>query len=86
MARSVHFHPLARTDLLDIYAYIESRSGPERAGDFIDRVERLCRNLAVSKPKTSTAAAPPAPAGPGAVAAIRSGRAPCRSPGRRTPS
>lgn len=47
MARSVHFHPLARSDLLDIYTYIESRSGPEPAGTYIDRVEQLCRSLAV---------------------------------------
>lgn len=52
MARSVQFHPLARTDLLEIYAYIESRSGPERAGDYIDRVEQLCRSLAVFPNRT----------------------------------
>lgn len=52
MAHSVYFHPLARTDLLAIYAYIESQSGPERAGNYIDRVEQLCRSLAAFPNRT----------------------------------
>lgn len=43
---SVRFHPLARTDLFDLYAFIEARSGPRRAGDYLARIERVCSGLA----------------------------------------
>lgn len=46
MTRRVRFHPLARTDLFDLYGYIESQAGPERAGAYLDRIERLCASLA----------------------------------------
>ena len=46
MVRSVRFHPLARTDLFDLYPYIERQSGPERAGAYLDRLEQLCTSLA----------------------------------------
>jgi toxin ParE1/3/4 len=44
--RSVRFHPLARTDLFDLYRYIERQAGPERAGAYLDRIDRLCASLA----------------------------------------
>lgn len=46
MARKVQFHPLARTDLYDLFSYIEEQAGPERAGGYIERLERLCASLA----------------------------------------
>lgn len=46
MARSVRFHPLARTDLFDLYRYIEEQSGPVRTGAYLDRIEGLCTSLA----------------------------------------
>ena len=45
MAYSVRFHPLARSDLFDLYHYIEGHSGPERAGIYLARIERLCTSL-----------------------------------------
>lgn len=44
--RSVRFHPLARTDLFNLYRYIEGQSGPERAGAYLDRIDRLCASWA----------------------------------------
>ncbi|MCJ2088729.1 type II toxin-antitoxin system RelE/ParE family toxin [Methylobacterium sp. E-005] len=44
--RSVRFHPLARTDLFNLYRYIERQSGPERAGAYLDRIDQLCASLA----------------------------------------
>lgn len=45
MALRVAFHPLARTDLFDLYSYIEDRSGARRAGGYLDRIEALCGSL-----------------------------------------
>lgn len=53
MVRRVQFHPLARTDLLDLYSYIERQSGPDRAGGYLDRIERLCVSLAEFPERTT---------------------------------
>lgn len=45
MACELTFHRLARADLLGIYDDIEERSGPARAGGFLDRIETACRGL-----------------------------------------
>ena len=45
MAHEVTIHPLARSDLFDLYAYIEERSGPIRAGSYIDRIKALLDRL-----------------------------------------
>ena len=45
MAYSVRFHPLARSDLFALYRYIDGQSGPERAGAYLARIERLCADL-----------------------------------------
>ncbi|GJE60348.1 type II toxin-antitoxin system RelE/ParE family toxin [Methylobacterium trifolii] len=46
MTHEVRIHPAARTDLFDLYRYIEERSGLERAGGYVARIERTCRGLA----------------------------------------
>lgn len=45
MAHKLTFHPLARTDLFDLYRYIEEQAGSVRAGGYLDRIENLCANL-----------------------------------------
>jgi toxin ParE1/3/4 len=42
----VRFRPLARADLFNLYDYIARRSGRERAGGYIDRIEAACMALA----------------------------------------
>ena len=45
MARSVCFHPAARTQLFALYEYIAAEAGRARAGDYIDRIEASCVRL-----------------------------------------
>lgn len=46
MTHRVRVHPAARTDLFDLYRYIEAQSGPERAGGYVSRIEAVCQGLA----------------------------------------
>jgi toxin ParE1/3/4 len=45
MARSVRFHPAARSQLFDLYEYIAAEAGRARAGGYIDRIEASCLRL-----------------------------------------
>jgi toxin ParE1/3/4 len=46
VARSVAFRPEAEADLLSLYHYIATASGPITAGSYIDRIEASCLSLA----------------------------------------
>lgn len=46
MAHSVVYSPEAKQDLLDLYAYIAGRSGPDRARAYTARIEAHCMGLA----------------------------------------
>ncbi len=46
MAHSVEFRPAAIADLEQIYHSIAGQAGRERAGAYIDRIERACMTLA----------------------------------------
>jgi toxin ParE1/3/4 len=43
----VSFRPEAEADLFALYQYIATDSGHKRAGDYIDRIEKACTNLAM---------------------------------------
>ena len=45
MAIEVRFRPSARADLFNLYSYIAKRSGRDRAGKYIDRIEAACLRL-----------------------------------------
>ena len=45
MAHKLSYNTLARTDLLNLYQYIEERNGPAIAGRYLDRIEKLCASL-----------------------------------------
>lgn len=45
MSHRIEFSPEALADLLDLYDYIASRDGAERAIGYIDRIEDCCRSL-----------------------------------------
>lgn len=47
MGYRVTFHPQAKADLFNLYAYIEAQSGPARAGNYIERIERFCASFAM---------------------------------------
>jgi len=42
VAREVIFAPEAQEDLLNLYDYIDERSGPQRAHDYTERVAAYC--------------------------------------------
>jgi toxin ParE1/3/4 len=42
VAREVIFAPEAEADLLHLYDYIENRSGPQRANDYVGRLLVYC--------------------------------------------
>jgi toxin ParE1/3/4 len=46
VSHKVAFSPEALADLTDLYDYIAAHSGPDRAIDYIDHLEKICRNLA----------------------------------------
>jgi toxin ParE1/3/4 len=46
VAVEVRFQARARADLFRLYDYIAVRSGRDRAGNYIDRIEAACLNLA----------------------------------------
>lgn len=46
MAHSVIYSPEAAQDLLQLYAYIDGRSGPDRARAYTARIEAHCTGLA----------------------------------------
>ena len=46
MTHRVSIHPAARTDLFDLDDHITAQPGAARAADYIDRIERACRDLA----------------------------------------
>lgn len=41
----ISFRPLAESDLFGLYNYIAAASGPETAGNYIDRIEEACLAL-----------------------------------------
>jgi toxin ParE1/3/4 len=45
VAVEVRFRPSARADLFSLYGYIAARSGRDRAGRYIDRIEAACLRL-----------------------------------------
>jgi toxin ParE1/3/4 len=45
VAIEVRFRPSARADLFNLYSYIAKRSGRDRAGKYIDRIEAACLRL-----------------------------------------
>jgi toxin ParE1/3/4 len=45
VAVEVAFRPSARADLFNLYRYIATRSGRDRAGKYIDRIEAACLRL-----------------------------------------
>ena len=45
MTRKVTFRPGARTDLFNLHDYVARRSGRDRAGRYIDRIESACLRL-----------------------------------------
>lgn len=45
MTYKLSYNTLARTDLLNLYQYIEERNGPAIAGSYLDRIEALCASL-----------------------------------------
>lgn len=45
MKHKIEFSPEALGDLIDLYDYIASRDGAERAIGYIDRIEDCCHNL-----------------------------------------
>jgi len=45
VTRRVTFNPEARADLFAIYDYIDEKSGPERAGGYIERLDKTCLRL-----------------------------------------
>ena len=47
MRHRIEFSPEALGDLIDLYDYIASRDGAERAIGYIDRIEDCCRNLSM---------------------------------------
>lgn len=47
MSHKIEFSPEALGDLIDLYDYIASRDGAERAINYIDRIEDCCRDLSV---------------------------------------
>lgn len=47
MSHRIEYSPEALADLLDLYDYIASRDGEDRAIGYIDRIEDHCRNLSV---------------------------------------
>lgn len=54
MAREVIFAPEALTDLFELYDYIATASGAERARNYTDRIVATSRNL-VTFPERGTA-------------------------------
>lgn len=47
MSHEIKFSPEALGDLIDLYDYIASHDGPERAIGYIDRIEGCCQSLSV---------------------------------------
>lgn len=47
MAHKVYFRPQAESDLVEIYEYIATQAGLRIAGDFVDRIEAACLQLAM---------------------------------------
>lgn len=45
MVHRLEFHRVAQADLRGIYDHIDAQSGPERAGAFIERIEKACASL-----------------------------------------
>jgi toxin ParE1/3/4 len=45
VAVDVRFRPSARAELFRLYDYIAARSGRDRAGTYIDRIEAACLKL-----------------------------------------
>lgn len=44
---SVHFRPSAADDLFELHDYITGEAGRRIADSYVDRIEELCRSLAV---------------------------------------
>jgi plasmid stabilization system protein ParE len=45
LSHRVEFSPEALADLLDLYDYIATRDGDERAIGYIDRIQNCCHSL-----------------------------------------
>lgn len=46
MTHKVVLRPIAENDLVAVYQYIAENSGRDRAGGYIDRIEKACMALA----------------------------------------
>jgi toxin ParE1/3/4 len=47
VSHRIDFSPEALGDLIDLYDYVASRDGAERAIGYIDRIEQCCHSLSV---------------------------------------
>ncbi len=45
MAHRLSYNTLARSDLFNLYSYIEERNGSAIAGSYLARIEGLCASL-----------------------------------------
>ena len=46
MVRKVYFRPQAEADLIALYDYIANQGSPLNAGNYLDRIEKACMELA----------------------------------------